>query len=284
MFVVLGATGNVGSSVLRVLSQTGQPVIAITHSADKAAALEADNIEAAVVDVADVQALRDTLKRGTRAFLLNPPADPGGDTNAEELATARSITQALEGTGLEKIVVESTYGAQEGEAIGDLSVLHEFEQWAKARGIATAINRGAYYFTNLDMLLEPAKEGVVPTAFPAAMRLPMVAPADLGEAAAARLLSPIDDVGIRYVEGPEHYSFGDVAAAFARALGRDVKVETTPREKIAESFGAIGFSPEAARSYARMTEVTIDGPEAPKDPWRGKVTLEQYISGLVAAA
>jgi len=283
MFVILGATGNVGSHVGRALTEADQPIIAVTHSAAKAEDLRAPNIEPAVIDVKDIEALRSVLKRGKRAFLLNPPADPSGDTNAEELTTVRSITQALDGTGLDKIVVGSTYGAQEGDTIGDLSVLYEFEQRAKASGIPTAINRGAYYFTNLDMLLEPATQGILPTAFPASMRIPMVAPADLGEAAAVRLLSSVEDVGIRYVEGPEFYSFSDVAAAFGNALGRDVEVATTPRAKIEESFMAVGFSPEAARSYARMTEATIDAPEMPKDPWRGKVSLEQYISGLAAA-
>jgi uncharacterized protein YbjT (DUF2867 family) len=63
-----------------------------------------------------------------------------------------------------------------------------------------AINRGAYYFTNLDMLLDGAREGTVTTMFPGDLKIPMVAPCDLGAAAARRLPTGLDDTGIRYVE------------------------------------------------------------------------------------
>lgn len=285
MFVILGATGNIGSALVEELRPTGQPIIALTHSAEKAAALTADAVEAAVVDVTDTDALRAVFRRGKRAFLLNPPGDPSGDSNAAELATGRSIAAALEGSGLEKLVVASTYGAQAGDAIGDLSTLHAFERAVEASGIPTAINRGAYYLTNLAMFLDAAKAGVLPAPFPANLRLPMVDPADLARAAAERLQSSIEDTGIVHVEGPERYTFNDVASAFAEVLGHPVYVETTPREQLADSFRQVGFSSEAARSFARMTEATIDGAhDLLDDPRRGGVTLHSFIRTLVSAS
>lgn len=282
MFIILGAGGNVGSEVVKALSAAGQQVIAVLHSPDKADVIRSDRVEPVVVDVADSAALRAVFRRGKRAFLLNPPGDPTGDTNTQELATARSITAALAGSGLEKVVVASTYGVQPGDNIGDLSTLHEFERLAEASGIPAAINRGAYYFTNLAMLAEPARTGTLPTPFPADLILPMVAAADLGAAAADRLQSPVDDIGVVRVEGPERYTFGDVAAAFARHLGRDVAVATIPRDQWEESFRAVGFSPESARSFVRMTEATANGPELPASPRRGVVTLDAYVRQLVA--
>ena len=283
MFVVLGATGHIGANLVRALDQAGQRVIAVLHDADKAGAIATARVEPAVVDVTDTEALHKVLRCGHRAFLLNPPADTRGDSDAAELATARSITDALAGSGLEKIVVASTYGAQKGEAIGDLSVLYDFEQRAKASGIPTANDRAAYYYTNLDMLLDPARGGTLPTAFPADMVLPMVSPTDLAEAAYRRLVSGLDDVGIRYVEGPRAYTFQDVANAFSATLGRPVVVETTPREGWEQSFREAGFSAEAARAYARMTAATMDGPARPDNPIRGTVTLQAHIDSLVAS-
>ncbi|WP_240233293.1 hypothetical protein [Devosia lacusdianchii] len=137
----------------------------------------------------------------------------------------------MDGSGLEKVVLASTYGAQEGDGIGDLSVLYKLERLVEASGIPTAINRAAYYFTNLNMLLEPAKEGWLPTAFPDDLEIPMVAPSDLGAAAARRLMGPVDDVGIQYVQGPERYTFTDVAGAFPTSVGKPVAVQTTPRDE-----------------------------------------------------
>ena len=283
MFVILGASGNIGSQVVKSLVEARQPVLAVVHSAEKAKNVAASGVEPVVADVRDSDALRALFRRGKRAFLLNPPGDPSGDSNAAELATSRSITEALVGSGLEKIVVASTYGAAPGDGVGDLSTLFDFEERAKASGIPTAIDRGAYYFTNLAMLLEPARAGTLPTMFPSSFRLPMVAPADLGKVAAERLQTPVEDAGLVYVEGPDRHSFGDVAAAFSRHLGRQVEVQTTPREQWEESFQAIGFSEKSARAYARMTAATMDALDLPPSPRRGTVTWDDYIAGLTRA-
>lgn len=280
MFIVLGATGHIGSELVRALDAAGKKVIAVVRHVGKADSIRTANVEPVVLDAEDTARLHDLLQRGRRAFLLTPPADPGGDTDAAETATARAITDALHGSRLEKIVVASTYGAQPGQGIGDLSVLYDFERLAEASGIPTAINRAAYYYTNLDMVLGSARKGVVQTPFPGDMSLPMVSPVDIAKAAASRLLSGPNDVGIRYIEGPQRYTFEDVATAFSTVLGRPVRLEVIPRENWEESFRAAGFSREAARAYARMTTATVDGPQLPISPLRGDVTLLDHINSL----
>lgn len=130
------------------------------------------------------------------------------------------------------------------------------------------------------MLIEPARQGTLPTMFPAAMKLPMVAPADLGKAATERLISPVDDIGVQHVEGPEAYSFSDVAAAFAAKLGHPVAVQSTARDQWEGAFIALGFSPEAARAYAKMTAATVDNLAQPVAPQRGRTSLAQYVNAL----
>ncbi|NLS20342.1 NAD(P)H-binding protein [Rhizobium sp. P40RR-XXII] len=280
-FVVLGASGHIGSVVARRLLREGHQVIAVVRDEARASDLKSAGADIAVVDVGNMEALRATLRRGRRAFLLNPPAPVTTDTDAEETRTATSIAEAVAGANLEKILVESTYGAQPGDAIGDLSVLWAFEKRVGAAAIPMAVNRGAYYFTNLDMLLDEAQRGFIITMFPAHLKIPMVAPTDLGVAAARRLTTSLDDVGIRYVEGPEAYSFDDVADAFAETLEHAVTVRTIERGEWESSLKQAGFSEQAAHAYARMIEVSLGGFDMPKDPMRGTTSLRAYISGLV---
>lgn len=207
MIVVLGASGNIGSAVVRALLEHGVSVLAAVHSWEKAQGWERMNVPTRVVDVLDTGVLRVLFQDSRRAFLLNPPADPSTDTDAVEHATASSIAAALMGSGLEKVVLASTYGAQPGDRIGDLSVLYDFERMIEATGIPMAINRGAYYFTNLAPLLATARQGKIATPFPGELVTPMVSPADLGTAAAERLLSSLEDFGVQYVEGPERLTF-----------------------------------------------------------------------------
>lgn len=282
MIIVLGATGHVGSAVAHELLCSGVAVTIVTRDADKVRAWRARGAAAAVVDLTDANALRAVFRQGRRAFLLNPPAPPETDTDAEEHRTAASIVRALDGSGLEKVVVQSTYGAQAGDRIGDLSVLFDFEQALSRQPIPVTVLRAAYYMSNWDAMLDAAKQGSLPTMVPPDHLIPMVAPADLGVAAARLLQEPPTLARLHHVEGPARYSPNDVAAAFARALGRDVRLAVTPREQWEPAFRKLGFSAPAAAAYARMTATTVDGDvELPADPERGNVTLVQYIDALV---
>jgi uncharacterized protein YbjT (DUF2867 family) len=283
MFIVIGADGHISSAVASTLLHAGRPVTAVLHSGRSEADWRKRGAQTAVVDVRNTDDLRAVFRTGTRAFLLNPNANVSTDTDREEHATVRAIVTALAGSGLEKVVAASTYGAQPGERCGDLNVLYDFEQALAAQPIPATIQRGAYYMSNWDGLLDAAKGGVLPTMIPADMKIPMVAPADLGKAAARRLLEPPRDQDLHYVEGPERYSPQDVANAFAAALGNRVKVEVIPRDQWIAAYRKLGFSDSAAESYARMTAVSVDSGFAMTKPFeRGETRLEDYVGALVA--
>lgn len=280
----MGGTGHVGSATADNLLARGEAVTIVTRSAQHADEWRRKGADIAEADVEDVASLRSALRLGRRAFLLNPPADTSADTDAVERRTVAKILAALEDSGVEKVVAESTGGAQPGARIGDLNVLWELEQGLQTGPIPAAINRAAYYMSNWDGQLDRIRStGELSTLFPADLAIPMVAPRDLGEVAAARLVSSLDDAGVRYVEGPRRYSSNDVAEAFAKALGQPVKVKVTPRDQWKQAFLGMGFSEAAAESYARMTAVSIDdGFDLSDDPLRGSTTLDDYIADLVA--
>jgi uncharacterized protein YbjT (DUF2867 family) len=284
MHIVMGATGHVGSAVAEALLARGEPLAIVTHDPDHADTWRDTKAEIIEADVNDVPSLRAALRRGRRAFLLNPPADIRADTDKVERSTVANILAALDGSGLEKIVAESTAGAQPGDHIGDLNILWGLEEGLRGQTIPAAINRAPYYFSNWDEQLDSIREtGKLQTMLPADLALPMAAPRDLGRAAADRLLSPVDDAGVRYVEGPDRYSSNDVAQAFADALGRPVEAVVTPRDQWEAAYRKLGFSDTAAKSYARMTAVSLDdGFDYDERPIRGLTTLGEYIRQLVA--
>lgn len=286
MYVILGSTGHIGSALTALLLERGEAVTAVTRDWKKADEWRRRGAEAAAVDVNDTAALRDVLRRGKRAFLLNPPADPSTDTVVEERRTAASILAALDGSGLEKVVAESTYGAQPGNRIGDLGVLYEMEQALGAQTVPSSVIRGAYYMSNWDHALATARdEGKVYSLYPADFRLPMVAPADIAALAARLLTEPADETRTAAIEGPTTYAIADVAAAFSEALHRPVEVVTIERDRWAPWLIEAGFSPAAADSMAAMTALTLDerGPR-PERPERGSTSLDTYILRLVKSA
>jgi uncharacterized protein YbjT (DUF2867 family) len=283
MYVILGATGHVGSATANALIEQGEAVTIVTRNAERGDVWAKRGATMAIADVRSPDHLRAVLRTGRRAFLLNPPASPDTDTDAVERGTVANILEALQGSGLEKVVALSAYGAQPGECLGDLSTLYELETGLAAQPIPFTIMRAAYYFTNWDVFLEPVREsGVLPSMYPADLRLPMVSPDDLGRVA-ARLLNDTASLSDPvHVEGPQRYSPADVAEAFARALQRPVEVAVTPRDGWEEAYRKMGFSKAAARSYARMTAITADRDyDNLVDPVRGAISLQDHVARLV---
>ena len=255
----------------------------ISRSAAKAKEWTKKGAAFKVADIYDTEALHTIFKEGRRIFVLNPPADPSSDTTAQELKTASSLVKALKYSRVEKVVVESTLGAQPGDSNGDLGVLFELEQQIKSLTYPHSIIRAAYYMSNWASGLETViKEGRLLSFYPADFKMPMVAPADIGEFA-ARLLTEKNTPELNAIEGPESYSANDVAEAFAAVLGKEVQVQVVPPEAWEETYKSLGFSEVAAKSYSHMTRISLEGDYViPQNKVRGKTTLRNYISELVA--
>ena len=81
--LVTGATGNVGSRVVRELARSRRPVRAFVRDADRAAALLGDDVELAVGDFGD----RDSLAARARRRRADVPG-------LLERARARSTTRS----------------------------------------------------------------------------------------------------------------------------------------------------------------------------------------------
>lgn len=122
-----------------------------------------------------------------------------------------------------------------------------------------------------------ARTGVLRTLYPTDLNFLMVDPIDLGREVTRGLLG--DDTGLCHVEGPQPYSARDVAQAFAHLQGRSVQLQEIPRARWESEFRSLGFGAVTARSYARMTAISVDGlcdrPEAPR---RGSITLEEHLA------
>jgi uncharacterized protein YbjT (DUF2867 family) len=283
MYVVMGATGHVGSEVMNTLLAADQPVTAISSKASKRDSLERRGVRVAIADVHDVETLRAAFNRGKHVFVLNPPADPSVDAASEEKRTVDCIVRALHGSTVEKVVAESTFGAQPGDQLGDLGVLYDLELKLAASDVKASVIRAAYYMSNWETSLGPAsKDGVVPTFYPVDMQLPMVAPEDLGRVAARLLAAPAAEEQCVYVEGPRRYSSADVADAFSAALDRPVIAKEIPFSEWKQTMQNLGFSEKSAESFANMTRITREGGFPDFDATlHGRTTLQDYIAALV---
>jgi uncharacterized protein YbjT (DUF2867 family) len=284
MHIITGGTGRVGSALAEALLKNGEKVTIISRSSKSAKDWMSKGAQIAVVDIYDTAALHEIFKTGKSIFILNPPADPMTNTPVQERKTATSLVEALKYSGAEKVVVESTLGAQPGDNIGDFGVLYELEQGVAKLSYPYSIIRPTYYMSNWAESLPSVKEkGELMSFYPADLKMPMVAPKDIGELA-ARLMMEQNTPKLNSIHGPEMYSPNDVAAAFSKSLGKNVKVKVIPKDQWKATYKSIGFSEEGAESYTNMTEISLNAFEKTTDTTgfiKGKVTLQEYISNLI---
>ncbi|GGE03397.1 hypothetical protein GCM10011390_22840 [Aureimonas endophytica] len=136
--------------------------------------------------------------------------------------------------------------------------------------------------SNWDTMIDAARQGVLPSMFPADFELPMVAPVDLGKEAASLLRQAPEHTATSHTEGPERYTPRDVAHAFAAGLGHPVDVAVTHRAEWVDTFRKLGFSEKAACSFAGMTAATLDGgADKPFHAKQGQTSLADYIGNLI---
>jgi uncharacterized protein YbjT (DUF2867 family) len=284
MHIITGGTGHVGSALAEALLRKGEQVTIISRSSKSAREWMNKGAQIAVADIYDTVALHEIFKKGRSIFILNPPADPMTDTPLQERKTAASLVEALKNSNAEKVVVESTLGAQPGYNIGDFGVLYELEQNVATLSYPYSIIRPAYYMSNWVEQLPAIKEkGELMSFFPADLKFPMVAPPDIGELA-AHLMTENHQPKINSIHGPELYSARDVAASFSKALDKKVNVKVIPKDQWKATYRSLGFSEAGAESYTNMTEISLNDFEKTTNTTgyiKGKTTLQEYIHGLI---
>ena len=283
MHIITGGTGHVGSALAEALLKKGEKVTIISRSSKSAKEWMSKGAQIAVADIYDTVALHEIFKKGKSIFILNPPADPMTDTPVQERKTVASLVEALKYSSAEKVVVESTLGAQPGFNIGDFGVLYELEQNVATLSYPYSIIRPAYYMSNWAEQLPAIKQnGELTSFFPVDLKFPMVAPLDIGELA-AHLMMGKKTPNINSIHGPEFYSARDVAEAFSKALDKKVEVKVIPKDQWKATYRSMGFSEQGAESYTNMTAISLSEFEKTIDITgyiKGKITLQEYISSL----
>src|SRR5476651_1128287 len=231
MFAVTGITGQVGGVVARLLLAAGHDVRAVVRDAAKGEVWAKQGCEVALADVNDQQALQHAFEGAEGVFVLLPPTfdpTPGFPEARKTIATLRAALAAAKPS---KVVVLSTIGAQATQP-NLLNQLQILEQELGTLPMPVAFLRAAWFIENAAWDVAPARDsGVIPSFLqPLDKLVPMVATADIGRVAAELLQETWNGHRIVELESPHRVTPKEIAATFAKLLGRPVRVEAVPRE------------------------------------------------------
>lgn len=286
MFAITGITGQVGGAVARALIGSGQPVRAVVRDAAKGAAWARQGCEVAVADLDDAAALTKAFAGVQGVFFLLPPVfDPSPDFGEARRVIA-AVREALDAAQPARLVSLSTIGAQARQP--NLLQQHRLqEQSLGSLPLPVTFLRAAWFMENAAWDVAPARTtGVVPSfLYPLDKPVPMVATEDIGRVAAELLQETWQGRRIVELEGAR-LSPNDVAAAFARVLGRDVRMEAVPRATWEALFKSQGMKNPVPRAQMLdgFNEGWIDFEGDASSTRKGTVSLDAVLQALVARA
>lgn len=212
MFLVTGATGNVGAEVVRALTAADQSVRALVRSG-RSAGLPPD-VEAVAGDLNRPESLAEALAGVRGVFLL-----PGYEDMAGVLAEVR-------GAGVERAVLLSGSSAASGDTTNAVSAyMIRSEDAVRESGVPFTILRPFGFMSNALRWRDQLRAGDVVREPFADVAVAMVDPYDLAAVAAAALLSDGHEGRIYVVSGPQALRPADRLGILGAALGRELRLE-----------------------------------------------------------
>jgi uncharacterized protein YbjT (DUF2867 family) len=282
MFAVMGVTGKVGGAVARHLRAAGAAVRAIVRDEAKGAVWAEAGCEVAIATLDEEGSLAAAFDGARGVFAMLPPQfDPSPGFPAAHAMIA-TLHGALAAAQPERLVVLSTVGAEatQPNLLNQLGLLEVALANLSSR---TTFLRAAWFMDNAAGDVKDARRGVIRSHLqPTDRAIPMIASRDVGQCAADLLLAD-QAPAIVELEANERVSPDRIAAAYAKALGHDVRAVAVPREAWEAEFRTAGMT----NPWPRMQMINgfnqgwIDFADRGANAQKGVTTIDQVIADIV---
>ena len=284
MYAIMGITGQIGSVIGRTLLAAEQPVRAVVRDAGKGQVWADRGCEIALANIEDTASLTTAFRGAEGVFVLVPPNFDPAPGFPEARAIAAALRTALEAARPARVVYLSTIGAQASQS--NLLTQHTIIE-ATLSELPTPITflRPAWFMENSSWDVAPAREqGVIPSFLqPLDKPVPMVATADIGKVAAALLQETWSGHRVVELEGPRRVTPNEIAATFAKLLGRSVRMEVVPRESWEALFKSQGMKNPIPRirMLDGFNEGWIEFERGEAGSQKGNESLESVLKALI---
>jgi len=272
--LITGATGEVGSRVVRQLLERGIRPRVLARREEKARFLFGDRVDVYVGDLAAPASIRAAIRGADTVFLVNVgPEIPERDN-------AAAMISKDEGIG--KIVKLSSLDVEHGLAIG---AWHEKGEAAiREVGIPIAFVRPTGFMSNLLAWAHSIRtEGVVRSST-ADGRRPFIHSEDIASVCVAALLKDEYTGEALPITGPESLTFGEATDIIGEAIGKRLSYQAISDEEAGERYSRISGSPEETEAHVALWRAIREGRLAATTDCvervlgRRPITLRQWAS------
>lgn len=232
--LVTGATGTVGTHLLRALVARGHKARAFVRDRAKATRRHGLDVDVAVGDFSDPNSVHAALDGIEQVFLscANHPSQAEWET---------AVIDAAAAAGVHRIVKLSALGAEVGSPVAFLDAHARIEEHLRGTtNVVSVLLQPAFMMSNL----LAAADGVRQTAalfLPAAgAKIAMIDPRDIADAAVEALTGNGHDGRTYQLTGPQAITFDDVAEQLSTVLGRPIGFVPVPDDDAVAALVSAG--------------------------------------------
>ncbi|HVM69467.1 MAG TPA: NAD(P)H-binding protein [Gaiellaceae bacterium] len=251
--LVTGATGHVGSNLIRELLREGRPVRALSRGP-----YDRTGVEPVQGDVLDRDSLTAALEDVSAAYYLVHALASGGGFGDEELAGARNFADAARDAGVERIVYLG--GLAHGDDLSDhLRARHEVGEVLRASGVLTielrasvVIGEGSASFELVRALVDYLPALVLPDWIETACQ--PIALADVVEYLVQALDVAVPGSAVFEIGGADRITYRRLLEEYARAVGVDRPTLALPAVPVPFGSWLTSGAPEQVRVWAKLAD------------------------------
>ncbi|WP_069627285.1 NAD(P)H-binding protein [Streptomyces niveus] len=223
MIVVTGATGNIGRTLVPLLAEAGEDIVAVSRR-PRPEGLPT-GVRHSQADVGNSASMRPVLDGADAFFLLL-----GGELNGHGESPNALLDAALDAGAKRIVLLSSQINSTRPEALSHTR-LREFEAAVRASGTDFTILRPGGFASNAFAWAESVRTKRTVFAPFGDVALPVIDPADIAAVAAAALCEEGHSGRTYELTGPEAVSPRRQTAVISEALGEDVDFVELSREQ-----------------------------------------------------
>ncbi len=291
--IVTGSLGNIGKPLTKELVQKGHTVTVISSKLEKQKDIEDLGAIAAIGTLENIDFLVSTFTGADAVYSMVPPNnyfDLSLDLIAYYRRIGNNYAQAIQQSGVKRVVNLSTFGAHLEKGSGILFGAHHVEKILNELPTDVAIThiRPTSFYYNLYAYINTIKnQGFIAANYGADKIIPWVSPRDIAAVIAEEIVTPFMGRKVRYVAS-EELTGNETASILGAAIGSpDLKWKIITNEQMLGSLESAGMNPQIAAGLVEMYASLYSGLLAEDyyrhKPLMGNVKLTDFAKEFAAA-
>lgn len=294
--VLTGSLGNIGKPLTQELVQKGHSVTVISSNAERQKTIEALGAKAAIGSMFDANFLAITFKGADIVYLMETMEAVGDmfDNTVDFIGDITQIgvnyKQAVEQSGVKKIVHLSSIGAHTDKGIGILLFHYNVESLLRqiSDDVSIKFIRPVGFYINMFSFVQTIKyKGAIISNYGGDKKEPWVSPLDIANVIAEEMDKPFAGRTVRYVAS-DYVSPNEISKALGNAIGKpDLEWKVISDEELLINWLDIGFNEQVAKGFielqANMGTGVLYEDFYQHQPTFGKVKLADFAKDFAIA-